>query len=288
MQDFRIKESSIRQRGSAFIITLLMTALITAAIVEFAYSVYVGTNMLYNYRDAKKLSVLADSAIYIALDYIKEYLSKMKYTNLQSISIPLAKEDSPEALTVTIIDECSKFNINTIINENGSRNDTAFNGLLRLLRHLGIGQSAASLIAQYIAPNSTQKHPLYSTDALSRVMPPEDIKKLLPFITVYGNGLININTAPEAVLIALSEDIDKELAGRIIRYRENAPFTQTADAQKVTGMERITKTLLGRITIKSTAFSIQARAAYNSLSREIHTAVVFESKAAAIKYWKEF
>ncbi|MBF0319867.1 MAG: general secretion pathway protein GspK [Nitrospirae bacterium] len=280
---------SDNSRGSAFIVTLLMTALITAAIVEFAYSVYVGTNILYNYRDAKRLSVLADSAIYIALDYIKEYLSKMKYTNLQSVSIPLAKEDSPEALTVTIIDECAKFNINTIINENGSRNDIAFNGLLRLLKHLGIDQRAASLIAQHIAPNSTKKHPLYTPDALYRIkaIAPEDIKKLLPFITVYGNGLININTAPEAVLIALSEEIDKELAGRIICYRDNAPFTQTADMQKVTGMEGITKTLLGRISIRSTAFTVQARASYNSLSREINTAVVFESKSAAIKYWKE-
>lgn len=277
------------QRGSALIITLLMTALITAAIVEFSYSVYVGTTSLYNYRDGQRLSVLADSAVYAAIDYIKEYLSKINYTSMKSLSIPLSKNDSADAVTITVADECAKFNINTIINENGSRNDAAFNSLLRLLSHIGIEQTAASVIAAHIAPNSTKKRPLYTADSLYQInsLNPEAIKKLLPFITVYGNGLININTATEPVLTALSAEIDKELAGRIIRYRENSPFTQTADIQKVAGMEMITTTLLGRITVKSTAFTVRARSSSNALTREIDAAAVFESKIALIKYWKE-
>ncbi|KJU84980.1 hypothetical protein MBAV_002826, partial [Candidatus Magnetobacterium bavaricum] len=49
--------------------TLLMTL-----IVEFAYSVYVGTNLLYNYRDGQRLSLEASSGVEMAVKYLRDYL----------------------------------------------------------------------------------------------------------------------------------------------------------------------------------------------------------------------
>ena len=44
---------------------------------------------------------------------------------------------------------------------------------------------------------------------------------LAQFLTIYGTGVISINTAPKMVLRALSPEITDEFADRIDEYRKN-------------------------------------------------------------------
>ncbi|MDZ7300439.1 MAG: general secretion pathway protein GspK [candidate division KSB1 bacterium] len=56
--------------------------------------------------------------------------------------------------------------------------------------------------------------------ALVRGFTAEDVQRLSPLVTVYGDGRVNLNTAPAAVLEALG--LPRELAQRIVKRRRGA------------------------------------------------------------------
>jgi general secretion pathway protein K len=64
----------------------------------------------------------------------------------------------------------------------------------------------------------------------------EAVDRLLPYVTVWGSGLININSAPAEVVEALAEDLDSTLATLIVQQRQRRPFKDIQDLQRVPGM----------------------------------------------------
>ncbi|MEO5358071.1 MAG: type II secretion system minor pseudopilin GspK [Nitrospirae bacterium YQR-1] len=295
--------------GSVLIITLLITALFVAILVEFAYGVFVKTNVLYNFKDGQNLSLIADSGINLAGGYIKDYLSSNKYTTYASYVIPVAKisGSSGEALIISIFDENSKFNINTIINENGTTNDKALSTFKRLLKAVNLNENIALYIADWIDKDGTERistsegqpnsntqpknNYFYSVDELLNIpqISAYDYKKLLRYVTVYGDGLININTASKEVLIALDEEITSSTAKKIIEYREKTtPFKATSDIQSVATMSDKGAKIMGKITVKSSAFLITSVAVLRGIQREIHCATLYTGTSEQVKYWKEF
>jgi type II secretory pathway component PulK len=61
-------------------------------------------------------------------------------------------------------------------------------------------------------------------------------EQLSDYTTVYGDGLISLNDAPNLVLQSLSEDMDAALAQVIIERRRLQPFASVADLQNIPGM----------------------------------------------------
>jgi hypothetical protein len=109
------------------------------------------------------------------------------------------------------------------------------------------------------------------------------------FLTTFGDGKVNLNTAPRAVLYAMDEEIDVQLADRIAAYRgdpDGKPgvykaFEDPKDLRLVDGvverstLESQTKVvrdlyskLAGRLTVHSSAFSIRVRSRVLGRERE--------------------
>ncbi|MFC1761584.1 general secretion pathway protein GspK [Planctomycetota bacterium] len=82
--------------------------------------------------------------------------------------------------------------------------------------------------------NRPLSHPadLYLLHNVSR----EAVDRLLPFVTAWGSGLININSAPAQVLEALTEDLDTTLAELIVEQRQRRPFEDLQELERVPGM----------------------------------------------------
>lgn len=283
--------------------TLLITALLVAILVEFAYGVFVKTNVLYNFRDGQNLSLIAQSGIELANGYIKDYLASNQYTAYASYVIPVAKitDNSNESLVVSISDENSKFNLNTIINENGSTNDKALSTFKRLLTALKLDENISLYVTNWInstagsssavLTSATTHNYLYCVDELLSIpqISPDIYKKLTPYVTVNGDGLININTASEEVLMALGENISQTTAKKIIEYREKtSPFKTTTSIQSVSAMADKSIGIMGKITVKSTTFSVTSVAALRGIQREIHSVTQYSGTPEQVKYWKEF
>ena len=120
-----------------------------------------------------------------------------------------------------------------------------------------------------------------------------------PFLTVYGNGMVNINTCSKSVLEILG--LDSAVAGKIISYREGMKLSSDKsdkyfesldsiipDLKEVVGLideeESAVRQLLdaGRITVDSEIFRINGIGSY--LNEYARTKCVV-NKAGKIKYW---
>lgn len=104
------------------------------------------------------------------------------------------------------------------------------------------------------------------------------------YLTVYGAGTVNINTAPSLVLQSLHPDIDQDLAQEIVGQR---PFERIIDLKEVFGIEDILyNNIRPLITVKSNFFSISSQGVLGKARRRIETILKRQGKNLEIKYWR--
>lgn len=285
------------EKGLALVITLMILAILTAMIIEFSYGVYTTTASLNNWRETQRISLAARSGVSLAIKTISDIPQSEIYRFPPKIAIPVSGilSDFQGDVIVSVEDENSRFNINSIINENQTLNKDAFNLFRRLLKNLELQESLADYVADWIDKDNEPRHRdseentknsfMESTDEILLIkgFNQEIYYKLLPYITVYavdkGNPwLININTAPEPVIMSLADGITKEQAEKIILAR---PFH---DISKV---ETVVSGLLAKIVVKPANFRIISAAEENRIKRIIECVVEIRGSSYIIKYWKE-
>lgn len=288
-------------KGIALVLTLMVTALITALVVEFSYGVYVNTSALYNWQALQKLSIAAGTGVRVAVLGITINDSRNSYTYPGVILKEGLKpfDDFEGSVSLRVEDEAGKLNINTIIYPNGMLNEEAYNAFIRLLKFLELDTSIADRVADWIDKDSEQRRtnseewtkngPFESVDELLLVkgISRADYDKLAPYVTIYGDGRININAAQIPVLVSLADAVDKNLAERLVKYRELSPFNTSSDILKVAGFEMIGTSLMGRVVVKGKVFSVRSIAESGSLKRIIDCVLQVAGSGATIKYWIE-
>lgn len=131
---------------------------------------------------------------------------------------------------------------------------------------------------------------------------PEIFDKIRPYVTVYGAGKVNLNTAPRAVLAALG--FSETAVDLIARYRsgddgsEGTPDDRFFSSPE--GMANSIKTSLGdgldqsqvvvlsglvtegRIDTKSTVFSVTSRGVYEKNGASVDAEAVFDRKGQTL------
>ena len=87
----------------------------------------------------------------------------------------------------------------------------------------GIGGAESSYYQGLDEPYVCKNAPLESLDELLLVkgMTPELYQSISKYLTIYGTGNININTAAPEVLAALGVDMDLDLANEMVEYRND-------------------------------------------------------------------
>ena len=311
------------QRGFALIITLIVTSLLVALVVEFISEVYVDTTSRQSFVDAQKASLMAESGVTGAIGMLRFWLPQKTYTTLLD---PWAKPmDIPEeqgSLRITVDDESAKFSLNHITLPAGTFNfgpagDTTeyyYGTAIRLFKKFNLpATDLCDAIADWYDKDEitrpggaeskwysnlkngypAKNGPLDTLEELALIkgFSSEVLDKLRPFITVLpvsADAPININTAPKELLTALDERINDSLAEQIIEYRKNSPFKFNSELVRVPGMEQIATGLMLRITAKSTLFRIRAEAEVNGTTRVIETVVNFSNTPPTTLYWREY
>ncbi|MEW6570053.1 MAG: type II secretion system minor pseudopilin GspK [Nitrospirota bacterium] len=291
------------ETGMALVVTLLVTVLITAMVVEFSYGIFTSTNSLYNWRDSQRLSLMAKSGINVSAKLLSETLNKQDFSYPGIIELPVENpfEDFSGTIMVRIEDENSKFNVNSVVSSGGLLNEKAYESFKRLLRILWIDQDFADRVADWIdrdresrisdSEENAKNSPLLSTDELLLIkgMSQENYDKLVPYVTVYGNGLININGAEKVVLRSLSEEITDELAQRVIDYRQFTPFKGRSDIVRVEGFGTVIgPSIMERIDVKGANFYVRSTASSSGVKRIIETVLDMSSSGGMVRYWKEY
>lgn len=274
----------IRNRGGmALVLTLMVVAILTAAVVEFAYGVYVSTSSLHNWRTSQSLSVAARSAVRLGSRLIAENSAQhpgYTYPGSFEMSQKMPFEEIEGTVTIKIEDENAKFNLNTIRGQGfTSDKDYGYNGFKRMLEALQLNPEIADRVSYWMDASSdhrpadgraaTKNARLDSVDELL-LIPGIDAAtygKLRPYVTIYSSdNSINVNTASLPVLMSLP-DMTPEKAQDIIEkrpYRSNLSIIGTG--------------------CRATAYAVIATAESNDIKRIVEAVLGSDRK---VNYWKE-
>jgi general secretion pathway protein K len=273
----RLKNES----GFALILTLVVTALMVAVVVEMIHQVYIDTSISRGFRDGQQASILAESGV-IA---VKTALSLSMDPALLSNILAKPLSDDIGSLEIKISDENSKININFLVNGQGEYDTPTKEALLLLMSRLKPPVNSPDNVLDSIAfwidtkapsrfersdrinyrnkkptPYGARNDKMMTLTELSLVygITPEILNglvdekekvRLRDCLTVFSNqqnSIINVNTAPKPVLMALDKRITESVANQIINMR---PFNEVGEFSKVGELNTIANgAWLGRLT----------------------------------------
>jgi general secretion pathway protein K len=108
---------------------------------------------------------------------------------------------------------------------------------------------------------------------------------LSPYVTAFGDGDVNINTASSPVLMSLSDNISEEMAERVITYRERQKFENKGELVNAGFETALTAEFIDRITVDPSAYSVRAVAGEQGIKRIIEAVM---DSTGNVLYWREY
>ncbi len=272
----------MNERGAALIIVLVLVVLLSVLVIEFAYVIRVDARIL-DYRHSDRAAYhLGRGGVNIAKEVLRLDSPMVDSLNdIWAVEFPPLADDAG-IVVLTITDEDSKINVNAIVDAGGLKNDRAYAMLERLLDNAGADAGLAeAALSEILSRGGTG----YSTKR--EFLDMEGAEVLAEYITVYTDGRININTAPDAVIAAISDSIDASLAREIVLARNSAPFGSLSQLARIPGM---TEEALAEISqagkVSSGIFTIDVAVAFSDRVKNIVAVVERRRNAFRVLYWR--
>lgn len=308
--------------GSALVVTLLIVATLTG--LTLAFSEESGTELsLAGYAgDGYRAYQIARSGIHFALgrleldeernmDSLREEWSRLGVSGFP--------EDSPQDFSISggVTDENGKINVNSLTNAKGEVDEQIAGQLGRLFKVLGLDENLVNSILDWLDADDEERMHGAETFYYGSLEDPyecanthflsvgqlfllkgfrglqrfgeENQRRLLDYLTIYSDGKININTASSEVLQSLHGDIDPPLAQSIIDYRSQEDFSSIDELKEVPGIdEQRFDAIKEMLTVKSSAFSIEARVESREAVAAINAFAVREEERPVLIYWRVY
>jgi len=305
------------QKGFALLLTLIVTALMVAALVELIHQVYVDISLSRGYRDGQQASLLAESGITGGIKLLQLALQGKGYTSLSDAwATPVKLDDETGAIEVSVMEESGEINLNSLVQPNGEFEPFTQAALKRLGKRLQIPEDAWSALADWLDSDDqtrsngaetpfyrSQKPPYAARNgklatiselSLVRGFTPEIVARLKPFVTIYSDqagaplSQVNINTASKEVLAALDDGIDERMAERILEERRLQPFRAPGELSRIPGGETISQKLVGKVSVKGSLFRIISIARVKETARTVEAMLRLSGGASDTLSWQEF
>ncbi len=312
-----------RKKAFALISTLVLISILSMMALEFSQRSRINLTMSVNYSDSKKALYYAYGGYQAALSLLKKDTNDFDgpgdfwYGMLPPIPI------GEGFVTVDISDEKARFNVRKMVTARGKMDKRRTVMCERIFRALAIEpslvygivdwQDTDDLIEQDGAefsyyslltpPYEPRNGQLVTSGEILLIkgfdrdlffIPPssrspialEEFAALDNYITVYGDGKININTAGVPVLLSLSKDMDEYIAQDIMEFKEKTVFENIEDLKKVKSVSDILyNEIRSLITVKSDLFRITARGISGNFYQVVTAVVLKESKGFRVVYY---
>jgi general secretion pathway protein K len=305
----------MERRGSVLIITLMIIMSLAGLTLDLSDQSTISLSLCGFSRDSFLARQAARSGVQVALERIAsdpdQEVDSLQEEWAAFSSVPLP-ETLPEELVVSgrIVDESGKLNLNTLLNPKGEIEEKDQRLLIRLFRALGIEEEKAAPLLDWLdkdeiermggaesyyyqdlqVPYASANGPLMTLDQIALVKGVAESfqgKDLRDYVTLYSDGKVNINTAPVEVLQALSDKFDRSVAEAIVDYRKTDVFRKTEDLRKIHGMdENLLSGVSEWVTVKSSAFSIEAVGSYSGVSSAVRAVARKEKDGMKLIYWR--
>lgn len=281
------------EKGVILIITLWVLAILGLLAISFSHQMRIEIKLTKFQVDSLRALYLAKAGINYAIAKLK------KDTNLyDALNEDWASKEEVEVekgkFSFYIEDEERKINLNTapksILEKLGLAEDVVcsiidwrdtddnmtlpagaedeYYQTLNLPYHCK--NTSFESLEELLLVKGMTKQILYGEDGISQ------------WITVYGKGVVNINTASKRVLSAL---LNERLAQNIINARRGLDGKEGTEDDKIYTTTTEFSQIKNLITTDSNYFRINATGIVNKVVRKI-TAVI-EMETGKIKYWKE-
>ncbi len=245
--------------GFALILTILIISLIVTLTLQFNSSMRSHLYAAANLRDSIKLGCIAKSGFNCALAILSEDALESAFDSihepwmvakaLSSNSTSIFEEGR---FVVEIMDHSGRIQINKLVDKNGKYNNKQKDLLTRFLNStkFGLEPEDVAIIVDAIKdwidrdndtdfgaensyyqtleePYSCKNAPLDSLEELLLIRGitkellygREDQPGIRHYLSIHGDGKININTADPLVLASLSDQMDEDMVQNMVTYR---------------------------------------------------------------------
>jgi general secretion pathway protein K len=301
------------QRGTAIIIALFVMAMAAAASIAMMSRLQVDIKRTQSLLNATQATQIAQGSVAWAIDRLNMDWQQKKPDQVVDKTPIVSTQDTKDGFKIesVITDVQGLFNINNL-----AVADYQFD-FLRLLKiiepklkssdatritiaiHDWLTANNSPDIAAYYAglnPGYKSPHTLMASVSELRLVKgitPTLYTKLMPYVIALPSTTpININNAPAAVLMSLSQSLTYPAAQKVLQTRKQTPFTDTntftnLDSMKSSHLDSGKVTILSNYFLLETKVSIgqQQTILYTLLSRTAQgpkstTAVLWQLKGA--------
>ncbi len=264
-----------QRNGFVVVVVLCMVMLLSVLLLGFNYKSRANLLMVNSARKSEQALNCARAGLNIAIAIIRDTNDiHTNKTLLELISGEQTFDVGEGECSINITEENSKLNVNLLRDKGGKVDRTRTEQLLRLIDVLNREQTDLPHITYSLAPaiidwtdsdNEVTNLPFIQHENMgaessyyNRLQVPYNCKNALldtteelllvkgitqevfnrirDYVTVYGDGKVNINSASRQVIECLSENMDAVLAQMIIDRREFKPFDIITELRDVPGM----------------------------------------------------
>ena len=317
----------MNDRGVALILVILMISIIIAVTLQLNISSRSEIYEAANLRDGFRAAYAAKSGFYAGEALLHEDKNSFDslnedWANLEFVSAGSGTFFDGEYFRLNIEDESGKILINSLIKENQQYNDGIRDLLKRFLSlpEFNLDEQQVRDIVDAVKdwidednevtrfgaenmyygglekPYSCKNAPLDCIEELLMIKGiTEDLyygasetPGIAKYLTLHGKGEININTAPNLILKALSDEITDEMVSNMDEFRrdEENDLSEPTWYKKIPGMDGIT--IVPEITTKSDTFRITSTGYLNDISKTVIGVIERHIDGGAVKIlsWK--
>ncbi len=271
----RVKRTKAKQKGFVVVLVLSMVGLLAVLLLGFNYKSRANLLAAGDFQNSQQALNCARAGLNIAIAAVRnneDILTNRELANLfsQDSDFPVGEG----SCSVTVTEENGKLNVSLLTDKDGKLNRARIDQLLRLidllnqqepdLSRIGYGLVPAIIDwtdnddevvclpfvksenlgaeSDYYAalepPYRCRNKPFDTTQELLLVkgVTSEVFERIRDYVTVKGDGKININSASKFVIESLSEELNPVLAQMIIDRRKIKPFDSVMELRDVPGM----------------------------------------------------
>jgi len=289
------------ERGVALLAVLLGVALMTLVVVDFAMTSGLGFVSAANQANELRAGYLARSGVNIGLGLLAaDARSDLQATTpIDCLTDVWAVPFPPMPLeggmvSLSIVDEARKLNLNSMIGQGGALNQAAIAKLQRLFTILDVNVDLIQGIIEWITPAGANASGAGSEFYLGLKPPYQPrygpmptigdlqmvrgfneaiFNRVSPFLTVMPETAVNANTASPQVIAALEPELmeDQKIVQEIIEAREIRPFSQPTDIMNLPDLGAVAQRLSRDVVLRSQFFTVTGTGTYAG-ARKIITA----------------
>ena len=318
----------MNNRGVALVLVILMISIIIAITLQLNISSRSEIYEAANFGDGIRATCTAKSGFYMGEALLTEDTNTFDSLNEDWAKPELISAGSEALFDsghfrLNIEDESGKIPINSLVKDNGNEYNAGIRDLLKRflsLPEFDLDEQQISDIVDAVKdwidkddevtgfgaeniyyrglgePYACKNAPLDCIEELLMIKGiTEDLyygtgetPGIAKYLTLHGKGKININTAPNLILKALSDEITDEMVSNMDEYRrdEENDLSKSTWYEDIPGMKSIS--IKPEITIKSNTFRITSTGYLNSISRRVSGVIERHSddRAVRILSWK--